>query len=92
MNGLNSELLVTRTGNKVTLTLNRPKQLNSINESLQKSLFKAINDIADDDTVKLVILKGTGSAFSSGADVKGKSRLAKYVINSLNILFIYRGD
>lgn len=53
-----------------TLTLNRPDQYNALSETLLDQLQAAIDDIAADDRVRLVVLAGQGRAFSAGHDLK----------------------
>jgi len=52
------------------ITLNRPEVLNALNAQLFIELKEALEDIASDDTVGVVVLTGRGRAFSAGADVK----------------------
>jgi enoyl-CoA hydratase len=53
------------------LTLNRPDKLNALNYELIDRLMALLDTIERDDTVRAVILTGTGRAFSSGADIAG---------------------
>jgi enoyl-CoA hydratase/carnithine racemase len=52
-----------------TLTLNRPEALNAFNEALYDELTVALRDAAADDAVAVVLLTGTGRAFSAGTDL-----------------------
>ncbi len=53
----------------LTITLNRPDQLNSFNGEMLTDLLKAF-DLADaDDDVAAIILTGAGRAFCAGADL-----------------------
>jgi enoyl-CoA hydratase/carnithine racemase len=52
------------------LTLNRPGQFNSLSEELLTELQAALNDIAKDSTVRVVVIAGAGKAFCSGHDLK----------------------
>jgi len=53
-----------------TLTLNRPKALNALNQSTLKELLCLFSGIRDDAAVKVVILTGAGEkAFVAGADI-----------------------
>ena len=52
-----------------TLVLNRPEVMNAMNEALVIELKEAVNQIAADDDIKVVVLKGAGKNFSSGADM-----------------------
>jgi enoyl-CoA hydratase/carnithine racemase len=64
------------------LTLNRPDRLNSLNSVLHRELYQAWEHIMKDDTLKVVVLTGTGRAFCSGADLRerGEARQRGEVI------------
>jgi enoyl-CoA hydratase len=51
------------------LTLNRPSSLNALNDELLVALDAAFEAAADDDRVRVVILRGAGRAFSAGYDL-----------------------
>jgi len=53
-----------------TLTLNRPKQFNSLSEALLEELQSALDMIAQDSSVRAVVLAGAGRAFCAGHDLK----------------------
>ena len=56
--------------NKVaSIELNRPDVLNAFNTELILELQQATQIVKDDDNVRVVILSGSGRAFSSGADL-----------------------
>ena len=48
--------------------LNRPDQLNSINEELDNRLATIFSELAEDDSARVIVLTGTGRAFSAGGD------------------------
>ena len=50
-----------------TLTLNRPKVLNAINYDLLKELDELLDQAAADDSLRVLILTGSGKAFCSGS-------------------------
>lgn len=54
----------------VVLQLNRPKQLNAINETMRDELARAFADIAVDASVNAVVLTGAGRGFCAGIDVR----------------------
>ena len=53
-----------------TLTLNRPDALNAFNEALYDAAAEALNAAAEDPEVAVVVITGTGRAFSAGQDLK----------------------
>lgn len=52
-----------------TLTLNRPEALNAFNEALYDAATEALSAAARDPEVAVVLLTGTGRAFSAGQDL-----------------------
>ncbi|MDH3916774.1 MAG: enoyl-CoA hydratase [Rhodospirillales bacterium] len=52
------------------LTLNRPAQYNALSEELLAELQDALDDIAADDSLRVVVLAGSGKAFCAGHDLK----------------------
>ena len=53
-----------------TLVLNRPRQYNALSRELLEALHSAVAAIAADESVRVVILTGSGRAFSAGHDLK----------------------
>jgi enoyl-CoA hydratase/carnithine racemase len=53
-----------------TLTLNRPRQLNALSEAMLGELQAALDAIAGDAGVRVVVIAGAGPAFSAGHDLK----------------------
>jgi enoyl-CoA hydratase len=62
-------VLFERRGPAAWLTLNRPEKLNALSVAVVKSLHARLREIANDDTVKVVVLTGAGRAFSAGYDL-----------------------
>ena len=68
------ELIVTSTqgpdSRKVGIvTLNRPKQLNALNNELMDELGSALKAFDADDSIGCIILTGSEKAFAAGADI-----------------------
>ena len=63
-------LLRERDGDIAILVLNRPAARNSLSEALLKALAAAFTEIADDKTVRAVVLAANGPAFCAGHDLK----------------------
>lgn len=51
------------------LTFNRPDKLNALTMQMYDLMCEYLNDAAEDDDIKVIILKGNGGAFSSGQDM-----------------------
>ncbi len=52
------------------VVLNRPDRLNAINSTMLNQLGKALRDAGKDEGVKVIVLTGSGRAFSSGQDIE----------------------
>jgi 2-(1,2-epoxy-1,2-dihydrophenyl)acetyl-CoA isomerase len=52
------------------ITLDRPDRLNSFDMKLGHELYKALQDVAKNNEVRVVVIKGTGKGFCGGGDVK----------------------
>ena len=66
MNILTSETV----GGVLKITLNRPKAFNSFNTQLAKQLQNELDKAQNDNTIRAVLLTGSGKAFSTGQDIK----------------------
>lgn len=53
-----------------TLTLNRPAKFNALSEELLTSLQQELDQLAQDETLKVVIIAAHGKAFCAGHDLK----------------------
>ncbi len=55
----------------LTVTLNRPKQLNALNKAVFAELENIFTELATKDAVKSILITGNGEkAFAAGADIK----------------------
>ena len=68
---MESVLLVEREGPVATLIMNRPKTKNALDPELLAALGAGLREVAEDPSVRAVVLAGAGDAFCSGADLKG---------------------
>lgn len=57
-------------GGIVTLTLNRPAQYNALSEMLLKSLQQELDEIAENESLRVVVIAANGKAFCAGHDLK----------------------
>ena len=64
-----STLLSTLQSNILTLSLNRPERANAFNVKLIRELQEALAQAEKDLQVRVIILTGSGKAFSAGQDI-----------------------
>ncbi len=70
-------ILLERDSGVATITLNRPKALNALNEKVLAELLAVFDELEADREVKAVIITGSGDkAFAAGADIGELSKLA----------------
>ena len=62
-------ILLEKRENIATLTLNHPERLNAFTERLCEEMLDAFNKLAKDDTIRVLIITGSGRAFSIGLDL-----------------------
>ena len=53
-----------------TIRLNRPDAMNALGRELLTDLSSALTDVAGDESVKAMVLRGEGRCFCAGADLK----------------------
>jgi 2-(1,2-epoxy-1,2-dihydrophenyl)acetyl-CoA isomerase len=63
------EVLTSRDGSVLTITLNRPDVYNAINRALHEGLAEALHEAADPQ-IRAVVLTGAGRGFCSGQDLR----------------------
>lgn len=67
---MTDSLLVDQTDAVVTLTLNRPDSMNSLDIPLKEALRDTLAKIESDRSVRAVVLAGAGKAFCVGQDLR----------------------
>lgn len=63
-------LQITRKKKVAYITLNRPERLNSFDMTLGHELYDALEVVAKENDIRVVVLRGTGKGFCGGGDVK----------------------
>ncbi len=64
------DIIVKKEDNIATITFNRPAALNAFTTTTMTEVAQALEDIADDGDIRVLILTGAGRAFCAGADVR----------------------
>jgi len=71
-----NDLVLEKEGHVAVLTLNRPDKLNAISLEMRDFLPVAMQEVQDDDNLRVMILTGAGRGFCSGADVAAQAARA----------------
>ncbi|MBI4637975.1 MAG: enoyl-CoA hydratase/isomerase family protein [Candidatus Rokubacteria bacterium] len=90
MTGDYRHLLVTRSpdGWVVTVTMNRPEQMNAMNTPLGEDLLACFDGFARDRDVRAVILTGAGTrAFCAGGDLKERNEMTDEAWRAQHVIF-----
>lgn len=64
-------------GSTATVTLHRPDVHNAFDDALIATLGDALRSLADQDRVRALVLTGSGSTFSAGADLNWMRRMVR---------------
>lgn len=65
-----NHLLYEKDGVIAKITLNRPEAMNAFSVSMIKGWAAALQDAQDDPEIRVIVVTGTGIAFSTGGDIK----------------------
>ena len=52
------------------LTLNNPSKLNALSDAMLAALLSALDEVAEDKAIRVVVLNGAGKVFCAGHDLK----------------------
>jgi enoyl-CoA hydratase len=75
MSVVEAELLVETDDAVTTFTLNRPERLNAISPAMIDALDAALAAALDDDSLRVIRLRGAGRAFCAGYDLEWAAEL-----------------
>jgi enoyl-CoA hydratase len=78
-------IIYEKEGNLGIITMNRPQRRNALNIQLIREMTKAVDDIEEDDDIRVVIITGGDKWFSSGADLKDP--MPPTFLDEIRILF-----
>jgi len=80
----NETILVETRGRVALVRLNRPKQLNALNDALMDELGAALAKFDADDGIGAMVLTGSDKAFAAGADIGA--------MKDLGYMDVYKGE
>jgi enoyl-CoA hydratase len=61
------------------LVLNRPEKVNALSPTLLAELGEALDRTAEDDEIRVLVIRGEGRGFTSGYDISGRQRKSEPV-------------
>ena len=68
------DIIYTKENGIATITMDRPDKRNAFTPEMSDSLYRAVEDSARDESIRVIVLTGTGRAFCAGADVKAMAQ------------------
>ena len=86
-------IILSREDKTAIITINRPESLNALNAKTIKEISSALDELASDHEVRVIILTGSGEkSFVAGADIKefsdfNQEKAEELARNGQNILF-----
>jgi len=77
-------MTTTTDGGALWLTLDRPARLNALTAEMADRLAEEVERAEARDDVRAVVIRGTGPAFSAGADLSGEDAHENFDVTSLD--------
>jgi len=77
-------MAISTDGGALWITLDRPERLNALTAEMADRLAEELEQAAARDDVHVVVLRGTGPAFSAGADLSGEDAHEHFDVTSLD--------
>jgi cyclohex-1-ene-1-carboxyl-CoA hydratase len=77
-------VLVERSGRVGVITLNRPRQLNALNDGLMDALGEALLELDGNEDIGAIVISGGAKAFAAGADIAAMA--------DWSYMDVYRGE
>ena len=62
-------IILKKEGYIATITMNRPDKMNALDTRMLREMIAAVDELDQDDGVRVVVLTGSGKVFCSGADI-----------------------
>jgi len=76
-------IILEKEENIAVITFNRPEAMNALNNQTRAEFRLAIDDVASDDDVKVLILTGSGKSFVAGSDIKEFNKTTPYMAHNI---------
>ncbi len=62
-------IILKKEANVATITLNRPRVLNAVNQKMAEEILDAIDDVIKNDDARVLVITGAGRGFCAGDDL-----------------------
>lgn len=72
-----SEIIYETENRIAAITLNRPEKRNALNDALINALKGALREANTDENLRVILIKGAGKDFCSGADLSALQKIAE---------------
>jgi enoyl-CoA hydratase len=69
--------------NIAVITFNRPEAMNALNNQTRAEFRQAIDEVAADDDIKVLILTGSGKSFVAGSDIKEFNKTTPFMAHNI---------
>lgn len=80
-------IIYEKSGGVAMVTLNRPEALNAFSKDVVEEVLLALEDVRNDENVRVLILTGAGEkAFSVGADIKAMAGMTALKARELSLM------
>ena len=76
-------IILEKEDNIALITFNRPEAMNALNNLTRAEFREAIDDVAADDGIKVLILTGSGKSFVAGSDIKEFNKTTPYAAHNI---------
>ena len=69
--------------NIAIITFNRPEAMNALNNQTRAEFREAIAEVAADDSIKVLVLTGSGKSFVAGSDIKEFNQTTPFAAHNI---------
>src|SRR5260221_1068876 len=73
---MSEHLIFEKSDGIATITLNRPEKLNAFTDDMLGECLSALEECRKSEDIRVIVIAGTGRAFTTGGDVDGFSASA----------------
>jgi methylglutaconyl-CoA hydratase len=73
----NNAVIYSVEGARAIITLNRPEKRNALNDAMVGGIKAALSEADGDERVRVIVIKGAGPDFCSGADLSALQKISK---------------